>query len=145
MFERMQCQHPYIVFKDIEPKEMELLLDYMYKGEVNVVQEMLPTLIKAAEALRVKGLAVPDEMPSGKDYSTGRKRSNSSNDSPQAKRKSEEVKKGTQGLNDPIRTEETEGAVSSNIEESNSGNDPTSFSLYETNAEANVSSFQESF
>ncbi|MCL4121369.1 UNVERIFIED_CONTAM: hypothetical protein GTU68_058725 [Idotea baltica] len=93
MFERMQCQHPYIVFKDIEPKEMELLLDYMYQGEVNVVQEMLPTLIKAAEALRVKGLAVPDEMPSSKDSSTGRKRSSTSNDIPQPKRRSEDSRK----------------------------------------------------
>ncbi|KAB7501649.1 Longitudinals lacking protein [Armadillidium nasatum] len=64
MFERIQCQHPYIVFKDIEPNEMELLLNYMYQGEVNVVQDSLPNLIKAAEALKIKGLAVPDDIPS---------------------------------------------------------------------------------
>lgn len=87
MFDRIQCQHPYIVFKDIEPSEMELLLNYMYQGEVNVIQEMLPTLIKAAEALQIKGLAVPDDAPSGK------KRVSSQIDAPQSKRKSEDVKR----------------------------------------------------
>lgn len=35
----------------------------MYLGEVNVLQNELPALIKAAECLRIKGLAVPDESP----------------------------------------------------------------------------------
>lgn len=34
----------------------------MYIGEVNVVQDNLPGLLRAAECLRVKGLAVPDEI-----------------------------------------------------------------------------------
>lgn len=59
----MECQHPYVVFKDIDAVEMELLLSYMYQGEINVVQEKLPYLIKAAEALKIKGLAVPDDLP----------------------------------------------------------------------------------
>lgn len=92
MFERIQCQHPYIVFKDIEPTEMELLLNYMYQGEVNVVQESLPNLIKAAEALKIKGLAVPDDIPSGKD-SSSRKRANPYSDSSVPKRKAEERKR----------------------------------------------------
>ncbi|RXG71783.1 Sex determination protein fruitless [Armadillidium vulgare] len=63
IFDRMECQHPYVVFKDIDAVEMELLLSYMYQGEINVVQEKLPYLIKAAEALKIKGLAVPDDLP----------------------------------------------------------------------------------
>ena len=35
----------------------------MYLGEVNVEQDNLSNLIKAAECLRIKGLAVPDEEP----------------------------------------------------------------------------------
>lgn len=35
----------------------------MYAGEVNVPQSHLPTLIKAAETLQIKGLAAPDEEP----------------------------------------------------------------------------------
>ncbi|MCL4158812.1 UNVERIFIED_CONTAM: hypothetical protein GTU68_003146, partial [Idotea baltica] len=111
MFERMQCQHPYIVFKDIEPREMELLLNYMYQGEVNVVQEMLPTLIKAAEALKVKGLAVPDDLPAAKESSGGKKRSSTSNDSSQPKRRSEENKR---------RRRDSSEFVAKNLETSNS-------------------------
>ena len=66
-FEEMfnQCKrlnkHPFIIVKDVHPDQMEALLNYMYKGEVNVPQETLPELIKAAEAFKIKGLAVPDE------------------------------------------------------------------------------------
>lgn len=35
----------------------------MYAGEANVAQSDLARLIKAAECLRIKGLAVPDEGP----------------------------------------------------------------------------------
>lgn len=90
IFERIQCPHPYIVFKDIEPREMELLLNYMYQGEVNVVQERLPTLIKAAEALRIKGLAVPDDMPSGRESSGKRKSATTCGDTPPLKRRQDE-------------------------------------------------------
>lgn len=42
---------------------MDALLDYMYLGEVNVNQNDLASLLKTAECLRIKGLAVPDEDP----------------------------------------------------------------------------------
>lgn len=64
VFEHTQCQKPVIVLKDIKSHELEALLDYMYLGEVDVQQTDLPGLIKAAECLRIKGLAVPDEDPS---------------------------------------------------------------------------------
>lgn len=68
---------------------MELLLNYMYQGEVNVVQENLPTLIKAAEALKVKGLAVPDDLPASKDSSSKKR----SSDTQLPKRRSEEKRR----------------------------------------------------
>ncbi|XP_066966991.1 zinc finger and BTB domain-containing protein 14-like isoform X2 [Macrobrachium rosenbergii] len=58
---RTPCKHPIIVLKDIRQQDLEALLNYMYLGEVNVVQNDLACLIKAAECLRIKGLAVPDE------------------------------------------------------------------------------------
>ena len=62
MFE--QCRqinkHPFIVVKDVDSKNMERILNYMYKGEIHVYQEDLPELIKSAEAFRIKGLAIPD-------------------------------------------------------------------------------------
>ncbi|XP_063597410.1 protein tramtrack, beta isoform-like isoform X2 [Penaeus indicus] len=64
MFERTPCKHPIIVLKDIHCKEIEALLSYMYDGVVSVAQNDLSQLIKAAELLQIKGLAVPDEPPS---------------------------------------------------------------------------------
>ncbi|XP_076050781.1 zinc finger protein 131-like isoform X2 [Oratosquilla oratoria] len=61
MFERTQCKHPVIVLKDVKAHDLDALLNYMYIGEVNVLQNDLAGLIKAAECLRIKGLAVPDE------------------------------------------------------------------------------------
>ncbi|XP_045613959.1 protein jim lovell isoform X4 [Procambarus clarkii] len=63
MFKQTNCKHPIIVLKDILHDDLEALLNYMYAGEANVVQSDLARLIKAAECLRIKGLAVPDEAP----------------------------------------------------------------------------------
>ncbi|XP_018015827.1 broad-complex core protein isoforms 1/2/3/4/5 isoform X3 [Hyalella azteca] len=63
MFEKTHGKHPVIVLKDIKKEVFEALLKYMYIGEVNVVQEKLAELINAAECLKIKGLAVPDEEP----------------------------------------------------------------------------------
>ncbi|KAK8394191.1 hypothetical protein O3P69_006403 [Scylla paramamosain] len=61
IFDRTPCKNPVIVLKDIQCQDLEFLLDYMYIGEVNVRQNDLASLIKAAECLRIKGLAVPDD------------------------------------------------------------------------------------
>ncbi|XP_042233582.1 protein jim lovell-like isoform X6 [Homarus americanus] len=63
MFEQTPCKHPVVVLKDVKPEELEALLSYMYAGVVNVAQNDLARLIKVAELLQVKGLAVPDEPP----------------------------------------------------------------------------------
>ncbi|KAK8753236.1 hypothetical protein OTU49_003358 [Cherax quadricarinatus] len=80
------CKHPVIVLQDIRCSELEALINYMYVGEVNVPQSSLTFLIKAAELLQIKGLAVPDEPPS-----TNKKKASThvSDDqtSPQVKRK----------------------------------------------------------
>ncbi|KAB7506274.1 Longitudinals lacking protein [Armadillidium nasatum] len=56
-------KHSVIVLKDVKAEELEALLTYMYEGEVNVLQEKLSGLIKAAEYLKVKGLSDSDENP----------------------------------------------------------------------------------
>ncbi|XP_064092617.1 protein tramtrack, beta isoform-like isoform X27 [Macrobrachium nipponense] len=63
MFENTPCKHPVIVLNHIKHDEIEALLSYMYAGVVNVAQNDLARLIKAAELLKIKGLAVPDEPP----------------------------------------------------------------------------------
>ena len=52
-----------IVLKDVRRQDLEYLMDYMYLGQVDVAQSELPSLIKTAECLRIKGLAIPDDEP----------------------------------------------------------------------------------
>jgi len=66
------CQHPIVILKDMHYNELKAIVDFMYKGEVNVSQDQLPALLKTAETLKVKGLAevtgatngVSEESPS---------------------------------------------------------------------------------
>ncbi|KYN38967.1 Protein tramtrack, alpha isoform [Trachymyrmex septentrionalis] len=48
--------HPIIVLKDVGMPEIKAILEYMYRGEVNVAHEQLPDLLKIAQVLKVKGL-----------------------------------------------------------------------------------------
>jgi len=51
-----------IVFlKDVRYIDLRALVDYMYRGEVNVAQDQLATFLNTAEALRIKGLADKDD------------------------------------------------------------------------------------
>ncbi|KAJ2943290.1 hypothetical protein O0L34_g12096 [Tuta absoluta] len=70
------CKHPIVLMRDMRFSEMQALVDFMYKGEVNVTQEELPSLLKSAEALQIRGLCSSDnsglsEMgaePESKDF-----------------------------------------------------------------------------
>lgn len=51
------CKHPIIILpKDIKLWEIHALVDFMYKGQVNVSQAGLPQLLKCAETLQIRGL-----------------------------------------------------------------------------------------
>ncbi|CAK9827959.1 Longitudinals lacking protein, isoforms H/M/V [Anthophora retusa] len=49
--------HPIFILKDVKFKELKAMMDYMYKGEVNISQDQLAALLKAAESLQIKGLS----------------------------------------------------------------------------------------
>lgn len=48
--------HPIVVLKDVRASEMRALLEYMYRGEVNIEHDALQGLLRVAESLKVKGL-----------------------------------------------------------------------------------------
>jgi len=46
-----------VILKDTAYSDMNAIVDFMYKGEINVSQDKLSSLLKTAENLKVKGLA----------------------------------------------------------------------------------------
>nr|CAD7590747.1 unnamed protein product [Timema genevievae] len=51
------CEHPIIIMKDLKFSHIQALVDFMYNGEVNVIENELPSLLAAAKTLQIKGLA----------------------------------------------------------------------------------------
>lgn len=60
VFQTNPCQHPVIILQDVHFSELEALLIFIYKGEVNIEQKNLPALLKAAETLQIRGLSGRD-------------------------------------------------------------------------------------
>ncbi|EZA51639.1 Sex determination protein fruitless [Ooceraea biroi] len=60
-FERVFKEHyteqPILILKGVAVEEMECLLDFMYKGSIDVAEENLPSLIKTATDLEIRGLS----------------------------------------------------------------------------------------
>ncbi|XP_052122604.1 longitudinals lacking protein, isoforms H/M/V isoform X1 [Frankliniella occidentalis] len=50
-------KHPILLLKDVKFEELKAMMDYMYRGEVNVAQDKLNTFLRAAESLQIKGLS----------------------------------------------------------------------------------------
>jgi BTB/POZ domain len=63
MFIKIPCQHPIIILKDMSAKLVCNLLEFMYKGSVNVKQVDLQAFMKIAEALQIKGLTNSSKKP----------------------------------------------------------------------------------
>ena len=49
-----------VYLKDVDSKHMELLLNYMYRGEINVEEKELMGLLATAKGLQIKGLTESD-------------------------------------------------------------------------------------
>ena len=57
MLQENPCQHPVIIFRNVKFEDLAALVDFMYQGEVNVVQDQLASFLTTAELLAVQGLS----------------------------------------------------------------------------------------
>jgi hypothetical protein len=64
LFEDNPCQHPIVILKDMDRHDLKCVVEYMYKGEVNVTQNQLGSILRAAETLKVRGLNEMVRSPS---------------------------------------------------------------------------------
>ncbi|XP_015118622.1 protein tramtrack, beta isoform isoform X3 [Diachasma alloeum] len=62
VFQTNPCQHPVIILQDVHFTELEALLIFIYKGEVNIEEKKLSALLKAAETLQIRGLSGNDSF-----------------------------------------------------------------------------------
>ncbi|XP_034106076.1 longitudinals lacking protein, isoforms H/M/V isoform X8 [Drosophila albomicans] len=62
-------KHPIFILKDVKYQELRAMMDYMYRGEVNISQDQLAALLKAAESLQIKGLS--DNRSGGNSGASG--------------------------------------------------------------------------
>lgn len=83
LFIATPCKHPIVILKDIKIEDLKAIIDFMYKGEVNISSAQMGNLLKTAETLRVKGLTVAnDDKNESEIPSQQPPTSNNSNDVP---------------------------------------------------------------
>ncbi|TRY77396.1 hypothetical protein TCAL_00147 [Tigriopus californicus] len=75
-FESIFCEfnekNQVVILKDTRYDDVKALVEFMYKGEINVPQDQLESLLKTAENLQVKGLADADGEHEFEDNKTTR-------------------------------------------------------------------------
>ena len=52
-----QPHHPMIYMRGVQAKDLEALVDFIYLGEANILQENLGSFLAIAEELKLKGLS----------------------------------------------------------------------------------------
>ncbi|XP_073994330.1 uncharacterized protein isoform X2 [Rhodnius prolixus] len=57
IFSKHEEKDPIVILKDVKFEDIKALVEFMYKGEINVENSQLSTLLQTAEELRIKGLA----------------------------------------------------------------------------------------
>merc|ERR1719282_464198 len=70
----MQFNNTIIYLKDVDPTHLQLLLTYMYRGEVDVSENLLTDFLKTASGLRVRGLTGTDTRNAPAPDAPGQKR-----------------------------------------------------------------------
>ncbi|XP_062535867.1 sex determination protein fruitless isoform X1 [Armigeres subalbatus] len=107
------CKHPIIILpREIKLWAIQALVDFMYKGEVNVSQAGLPDLMKCAEILKIRGLCGSDAALNLNQISSPGGGSSSSSSAPGQTQESSTNQSGQRGSS-PQRSEQTKGQQNS--------------------------------
>ena len=72
LLSKCTTSEPTILLPDIELQDLETLISFMYTGKVNITEENLPNVLKAATKLQIKGLI--DNTPDIQEGPAAKKR-----------------------------------------------------------------------
>lgn len=56
IFRENPCKHPTVILRGISLHEMQLIIEYMYVGSVDIPENELASLLEVANELHIKGL-----------------------------------------------------------------------------------------
>ncbi|CAH0395024.1 unnamed protein product [Bemisia tabaci] len=56
IFQDNPCKHPIVMLQDVDPNILKLILEYVYTGAVNVSEKLMPSLLRTADMLHIRGL-----------------------------------------------------------------------------------------
>ncbi|XP_057329559.1 B-cell CLL/lymphoma 6 member B protein-like isoform X5 [Microplitis mediator] len=91
-------KHPVFILKDVKFKELKAMMDYMYRGEVNISQDQLAALLKAAESLQIKGLSESKTGSGGNTSGSSKAETRSQKTAPQPTAPSLDIPHSSSGL-----------------------------------------------
>ena len=63
MLKRSQHSQPMIYMRGLKSEDLSAMIDFLYGGEANVLQENLDSFLALADELQLKGLTGQDQMP----------------------------------------------------------------------------------
>lgn len=108
------CKHPIIILpREIKLWAIQALVDFMYKGEVNVSQAGLPDLMKCAEILKIRGLCGSDAALNLNQIASPGGGSSSSGSAPGQTQESSTSNQSGQRGSSPQRSEQAKGQQNS--------------------------------
>lgn len=62
IFANNPCQHPVVFMKDVALKDLNQVIEFMYKGEINVTKDAINSFLMVAKSFQVRGLAHVSEV-----------------------------------------------------------------------------------
>lgn len=92
-------KNTFVYLKDVEPHHLDMLLSYMYRGEINVEETDLMDLLSTARGLGIKGLSEVNDLGSSSKAATNP--TPSPQDKPRKKRPRSEEKNFVENYQKP--------------------------------------------